>query len=307
MTEAEPPVLDINIDQGKGKAGEVIEIENPERRRRRSKQPPGEMYDKKLMIENGGAMSEKKLAIENGAMSEKKFDIEKGGAISEKKFGIEKGGAEIEKKFDIVNGGAEIGKKFDIVNGCAMSEKMAIDNGGANNENVGAMPEKKKPRGKAKTKAKAKAKTKTRAKTMKKDDSDEGGEDDSDDVVKNKPDVEPPEMDEEDNKAEDGEQEKKPNKRKRAEKGEPKLGSKRRDQSKNKKLTEVFEDLPEDIQKHVAKLNRSEKTEFVEQAILREGGHLKVDTSAMYRLMSMRDEEQKGMQGMKGFGYEDQS
>ena len=100
-------------------------------------------------------------------------------------------------------------------------------------------------------------------------------------------------------------EQRKPDEKKPGKNGVAKAKAGVRDQSKNKKFVEIFADLADDIQKHYNGLSRSDKTEFVHAAVQREEGRLKIDSSAMYRLLAIREEQQKGKQGMKGYGFED--
>ena len=78
-----------------------------------------------------------------------------------------------------------------------------------------------------------------------------------------------------------------------------------RDQSKSKKFKQIWGDLPSDLQQHFNMLGREDQSKFINAGISRENGRLCTDTSAMYRLLVAREEAQKGLQKMRGFGLED--
>ena len=80
-----------------------------------------------------------------------------------------------------------------------------------------------------------------------------------------------------------------------------------RDQSKAKKLSEIFNDLPSRLQAHINQLNRDDKTEFINSTILREKGRLKPNTELMYKLLTSKEEAQRSKELMTGYCLEDLS
>ena len=78
-----------------------------------------------------------------------------------------------------------------------------------------------------------------------------------------------------------------------------------RDQSKSKKFNEVWSQLPESLRGHFNSLSRSDQTSFIHSGVERSKGHLTVNRSAMFGLVTKREESQSGMQQMKGYGLEE--
>ena len=144
------------------------------------------------------------------------------------------------------------------------------------------------------------------------DDDDEGGEDTSDDMSSEDKAEGEMEVDEGECKGNDegeckGNEGDKEEAQVRAEEAKPKQKPCRRDQSKNKKFMEIFNELPTSLQEHFQKLNRADATAFVNAGICREGRHLHVDHEAMFKLQLAREEKQKGKEKMLGYIYEDHS
>ena len=67
-----------------------------------------------------------------------------------------------------------------------------------------------------------------------------------------------------------------------------------REQSKNKKLMELWHELPGSLQKHFNGLGRDDKTDFVHAGVRREGHRLSLDHAAMFQMKAKREEQQKG-------------
>ena len=81
--------------------------------------------------------------------------------------------------------------------------------------------------------------------------------------------------------------------------------SNRRDQSKNRKFWEIFNELPGDLQAHAKGLSRSDQTTFIHSGVERSGHKLMVNTAAMIKLKVEREEQQKGSEKMVGYILED--
>ena len=79
-----------------------------------------------------------------------------------------------------------------------------------------------------------------------------------------------------------------------------------RDQSKSKKLGEVWDSLPSEITDSWEVMSRADQTKLVNQGVVREGGKLRVDEAAMWAIVAEREETQKGKEKMKGYMEEDQ-
>ena len=77
-----------------------------------------------------------------------------------------------------------------------------------------------------------------------------------------------------------------------------------RDQSKSKKLKEVWARLP-DLKTHFDNLSRSEQTEFINNSVVREKGRLQVQEATMMKLLTKREETQAGREKMKGYALEE--
>ena len=78
-----------------------------------------------------------------------------------------------------------------------------------------------------------------------------------------------------------------------------------RDQSKSKKFNELWDTLGEEIQSHWLSLTREEQTKYVEATIMRKNGKLIPQRSLMFDLLIERQEQQRGLEKMTGFGLED--
>ena len=79
----------------------------------------------------------------------------------------------------------------------------------------------------------------------------------------------------------------------------------RRDQSKNKKFWDIYNDLPTSLQKHVDGLSRADQTTFIHSGIQREGHRLRVDEAAMFALKAKREDKQRGEEFMTGYSLEE--
>ena len=93
--------------------------------------------------------------------------------------------------------------------------------------------------------------------------------------------------------------------KKAGEKAGEKDGSELRDQSKSKKLAEIWEDLPSEIQDSFDDMSRSEQTEFVNTCIERKRGRLLMNKDKMWALVSKREEVKTGREAMKGYGIDE--
>ena len=80
-----------------------------------------------------------------------------------------------------------------------------------------------------------------------------------------------------------------------------------RDQSKSKKLSEIWLSLPGEIRDHVSSMGRDEKTAFVNSAFDRSHGRLIPNHTAMYSLIKKREEGQGSKEVMAGYGLEEQT
>ena len=77
-------------------------------------------------------------------------------------------------------------------------------------------------------------------------------------------------------------------------KGKAKAKVALREQSKNKKLMELWHELLGSLQKHFNGLGRDDKTDFVHAGVRREGHRLSLDHAAMFQMKAKREEQQKG-------------
>ena len=83
-------------------------------------------------------------------------------------------------------------------------------------------------------------------------------------------------------------------------------GSARRDQCKSRKFNEIFDTLSGELQSHYNSIrSRDERTKFINTAVLRKGGKLSLDESALFDLVSTREEAQRGKELMTGLIIED--
>ena len=78
-----------------------------------------------------------------------------------------------------------------------------------------------------------------------------------------------------------------------------------RDQSKSKKLNEVWSQLPEEFRTTFNAMSRDDKTLFVNGGIERSDGKLIVNQEAMWALVIQREEQQRGREQMSGYILED--
>ena len=218
------------------------------------------------------------------------------------------------------------------------NDKVAEDNFEQNvegGEKDRKMKKKEAPKPKTKggkTKAicegRAKKNKKRRKVTVPDDDSDEGGYDDDDEVVDggaSSKKEEPSSKDEDGStmkeeaceadalteKGEAGARKKNEvrteARTKKVDEGKAGKGKKngRRDQSKSKKFWEVWSSLPETLQTHFDSLSRAQQTAFIHAGIQRSGGHLNLNQGAMFKLVTQREEQQAGMNQMKGYALEE--
>ena len=82
-------------------------------------------------------------------------------------------------------------------------------------------------------------------------------------------------------------------------------GESYRDQSKSKKFSELFDDLPGEIQECWRKGDRALKTEMVNKGVERSGGKLSIKNEVLWGLVASREELQKGKEKMKGYCWEE--
>ena len=167
------------------------------------------------------------------------------------------------------------------------------------------LKDEERPKGKT-AKAKMRSRCESKEAPKKDDDSEEGGYDDEDEGAAGG---------EEGCPAGDGEAKTKKDKKGAKAKAKARGRGKKkgdksddeglRDQSKSKKFTSLWDQLPQSVRGHFNRLSRSDQTEFIHSSVTRERGRLKVSQDTMMRLMTQREESQAGREKMKGYALED--
>ena len=281
----------------------MIDQPDCERRRRRHKQPPGlhEKVGEMHKVDENSQVEE--LREENSQVGELKEENSQVAELKEEKVGeLQEENGKVEEDDKVIQGGAKDRKR---------------------QRKEGAKP---KAKGGGKIKGEGQVKKKRKKMTVPDDDSDEGGYDDEDGDDTQRKDVDDAKLavakidkceaskkayarneDDEASKkkggeADTGEADTKKDGEADTKKGK---GKGRRDQSKSKKFWELKSSLPESLQSHFDGLSRAQQTAFIHAGIQRSGGHLSLDEGAMFRLVTKKEEQQSGMNQMKGYALEE--